>query len=365
VKPTAVLGSKAGYSSKWNPNNGFADRCTEETALSTGTESVARALEVLVNQYDSFGGLTASTGSLVNPFRYTAREFDTETGLYYYRARYYDPAAGRFISQDPIGFDGGVNYYAYTLNNPTDFGDPNGLKVYPYNFVGPLQPGDVRGYIVDLKNNNALSPLLSDPQSHASTFFGRNSECVSLTRYFAPALPCTGCWRAGPRVIGNDIPRGTAIATFDDNGRYPSDDRNSALYVGTITYQDNGGYSEGINLIDQFPPGHRAQVRFLPYQGQGPLHTHDRSNSAKDYYVIIVTPGTTPGGVRLCQMTLNTCASQFCWCLSQFPFALRAVIAKRRWSDTRRGSMLPLLIQHFLRSGLTTGFVPAPRGSIA
>jgi RHS repeat-associated protein len=45
--------------------------------------------------YDSFGNLTASTGSLVNPFRYTARESDTETGLYYYRARYYDPTIQR------------------------------------------------------------------------------------------------------------------------------------------------------------------------------------------------------------------------------------------------------------------------------
>jgi hypothetical protein len=41
--------------------------------------------------FDSFGRLTGSSGSLKNPFQYTAREFDTETGLYYYRARYYDP----------------------------------------------------------------------------------------------------------------------------------------------------------------------------------------------------------------------------------------------------------------------------------
>jgi RHS repeat-associated protein len=52
--------------------------------------------------YDSFGKLTASSGSLTNSFRYTAREFDTETSLYYYRARYYDSSAGRVLAEDPI-----------------------------------------------------------------------------------------------------------------------------------------------------------------------------------------------------------------------------------------------------------------------
>ena len=42
--------------------------------------------------YDSYGKLTASTGTLVNSFQYTGREFDSETGIYYYRARYFDPS---------------------------------------------------------------------------------------------------------------------------------------------------------------------------------------------------------------------------------------------------------------------------------
>lgn len=58
---------------------------------------------------------------------FTGREWDPETGLYYYRARYYDPKAGRFISEDPIGFGGGVNFYGYVGGNPTGFVDPAGL----------------------------------------------------------------------------------------------------------------------------------------------------------------------------------------------------------------------------------------------
>ena len=79
-------------------------------------------------QYDSFGNLTASTGSIFNPFRYTGREFDTETGLYFYRARYYDPSIGRFISEDPIRFGGGINFYRYCLNNPVNLIDSLGLS---------------------------------------------------------------------------------------------------------------------------------------------------------------------------------------------------------------------------------------------
>ena len=64
---------------------------------------------------------------MANWFRYTGRELDSETGLYYYRARYYDPSVGRFISEDPINFIGGTNFYRYVGNSPLDFVDPFGL----------------------------------------------------------------------------------------------------------------------------------------------------------------------------------------------------------------------------------------------
>jgi len=77
--------------------------------------------------YDSFGKSTASSGSLVNPFQYTAREFDSETSLHYYRARFYDQTPGRFLSEDPLKFAGGYNFFAYVGNKPTEYRDPTGL----------------------------------------------------------------------------------------------------------------------------------------------------------------------------------------------------------------------------------------------
>ena len=61
-----------------------------------------------------------------NPLLFTGREHDSETGLYYYRARYYDPEIGRFITEDSLRFEAGVNFYAYCSNNPIRFNDPTG-----------------------------------------------------------------------------------------------------------------------------------------------------------------------------------------------------------------------------------------------
>ncbi|MBI2526324.1 MAG: RHS repeat protein [Candidatus Rokubacteria bacterium] len=77
--------------------------------------------------YEPFGAST-ETGADGNPFQYTGREHDAGTGLYSYRARYYHPQLGRFISEDPLGFaGGGPNRYAYVRNNPLRFTDPLGL----------------------------------------------------------------------------------------------------------------------------------------------------------------------------------------------------------------------------------------------
>jgi len=72
--------------------------------------------------YDAFG-VPLSSAAITNPFTYTSQQYDPKSGLYYERARYYDPANGRFISEDPLP---ALNPYAYTLNDPINFVDPLG-----------------------------------------------------------------------------------------------------------------------------------------------------------------------------------------------------------------------------------------------
>jgi len=123
-EPLAMM--RGGVTSFYN-----ADGLGSITSLSNSAGTLAQTYSL-----DSFGKLTASAGSVTNPFLYTAREFDTETNLYFYRARYYDPTVGRFVSQDEIGNDDDADLYRYVRNNAPNLRDPTGL----YKLVG-FPPG--------------------------------------------------------------------------------------------------------------------------------------------------------------------------------------------------------------------------------
>jgi RHS repeat-associated protein len=81
-------------------------------------------------EYDPFGNLTNATGFLadVNPFKFSTKYHDYETGLIYYGYRYYSPELGRWLSRDPLGEDGSVNLYLFAYNNSLYFIDPFGLN---------------------------------------------------------------------------------------------------------------------------------------------------------------------------------------------------------------------------------------------
>ena len=78
--------------------------------------------------YDVFGAIRNETGTSDNTRKFTGKEFDADSNLYYYGARYYDPYIGRFTQRDPIG--DGINWYAYVANNPLAFVDPTGLELH-------------------------------------------------------------------------------------------------------------------------------------------------------------------------------------------------------------------------------------------
>ena len=81
-----------------------------------------------------------------NRFLFQGREYDYDTALYYFRARWYEPETGRWLSPDPIGISGGLNLYAFCGNDPVNFVDPMGL--WPdWDVVGGYLSGFAEGAI--------------------------------------------------------------------------------------------------------------------------------------------------------------------------------------------------------------------------
>jgi RHS repeat-associated protein len=106
--------------------------------------------------YEPYGRVTTTNPTPRFPFRFTGRE-DDGTGLYYFRARYYDPVLSRFISEDPIGLLGGFNVYAYAGGDPVNWIDPLGLKMSRKTYVELCD--FVRKYYTDAAEAGQNAPL--------------------------------------------------------------------------------------------------------------------------------------------------------------------------------------------------------------
>lgn len=151
--------------SRWRPTGGSNPEAFFHTnalgsvaALTDNTGAVVERYK-----YDAYGQVTflnSTFGPLTssgyeNNILFTGRYYDTESKLYYYRARSYHPYLGRFIQRDPLGESQGPNLYNYVFNNPVRFTDPSGLKgsdkVNPTTGLTAQQEADAAEMMADLK----------------------------------------------------------------------------------------------------------------------------------------------------------------------------------------------------------------------
>ena len=223
-----------------------ADGLGTITSLSNTAGSLAETYT-----FDSFGKPTNSSGSLTNPFQYIGREFDSETSLYYYRARYYDPGVGRFISEDPTGVEGGMNLFAYTDNNPLKWVDPFGLA--------PKLPRCPKGGVILSRSElDAMTGPLT--QADKANF---NRGCVGMCLAYQGSsadypenTPGTKCFKTLAQAQARTCPAGQQKFIFAHQGSYkigepaPTPGPDGEVPTGTIS--NMGGY---YNYLTLFPGG--------------------------------------------------------------------------------------------------------------
>ena len=122
--------------------------------------------------FDSYGNIMGESETIQQPFKYVGQlgVFSEADGLYYMRARYYDAQIGRFISEDPIGFAGGINLYAYVGGNPVMLVDPSGL--FGRGFFSPAPDRSQSNFNLDTpKGVNIQSNITAAQKMNATQFY--------------------------------------------------------------------------------------------------------------------------------------------------------------------------------------------------
>jgi RHS repeat-associated protein len=176
--------------------------------------------QTMVNKYayDPFGNIANQVEAVTQPFKFVGQYgvMTEPNGFYYMRARYYDPEVGRFISEDPIGFDGGdVNLYTYVGGNPVTGVDPLGKAAFWYHFFDGFRAGRMMGmsFGSTLKLGWAtmqpdFNQLKNLPEAHATTANREVSAQVAINNALTFAA---NAWNLGT-IEG----QATAIHTWRD-----------------------------------------------------------------------------------------------------------------------------------------------------
>jgi RHS repeat-associated protein len=225
-------------------------------------------------------------------YQYAGYRYDSETGLYYVNARYYNPNLGRFLQADPSGVQGGINLYAYAGNDPVNHVDPTGLTPDGGEFIIKLSEtiatffGGVEGVpsltVSSTTTIGYKSIVVPNPtQLLGSPDFG-SGQCVDLAKAYG--APQTSLWKPGSAIDAN-TPIGTLVATFySDNGTKFAN-QSGLSHVGIFM----GETAKGITLIDQYKSRPTIEHSYISYGG-----TRNYNSNASNYRILLV-PGIVNG----------------------------------------------------------------------
>ncbi|MDD3596769.1 RHS repeat-associated core domain-containing protein [Sulfuricurvum sp.] len=215
-------------------------------------------------EYDTYGNITKADllhddeGKAIqtlNPYRYTGREIDTDD-LYYYRARYYDPTMGRFITPDPIGFLGGdTNFYRYVGNDPMNYTDPSGLS----GLTALLDQHNPLKDLVEWWNATPDTSIPTTSIPNSTILQGKTNTQTNKTQTATSKNATVGgaSNSTGAKVKGN-VEQKVDEKCKDQKWHDPIDNPQLAMYMqsgGIAPYWNvfgkvrNGGKHQGVDLL--------------------------------------------------------------------------------------------------------------------
>jgi RHS repeat-associated protein len=195
--------------------------------------------------HSSLSPVFPTDASHPNRFMFTGREYDKETGLYYYRARYYNPQIGRFLQTDPVGYGAGMNMYAYCGNSPAGLCDPFGCE--------PCKPSDRFYQDTDgswvMTFTCPLGAFATVPQSDSGAVSGNVAFFFSQAGFFE-AWPG---WYFGGATIGGSGSDQWVTSTFHTNPMLIGGTEPCRPKLGCVTITpsdvDGGHAGSPINVI--------------------------------------------------------------------------------------------------------------------
>lgn len=166
-----------------------------------------------VKEYDYavYGDFTTSGTLIGNPYTFTGRRYDSESGLFYYRARYYSPVIGCFLQTDPIAYNDGPNLYTYVFNAPVNHKDPMGLSEY------------IR--------------ISLEKDSHNC----ENGKLVSITIHFS-------CYYDYPRYVNTVAWSGDVSGSGNESSKVDIQEDDTVLAKVTVIYMDYDEENDTMNV---------------------------------------------------------------------------------------------------------------------